>query len=340
MKYSSIAKAVFGTPWMIMPSMMSTIVEILERRLEGGRLSDAEISERLAIAERTAGPRGGTRLAGSIGQIGVYGVLNHRASMMADMSGGTSVQGLQKAFRQAIADPEISGILLDVDSPGGQVSGIPEFAEEIRNSSKPVVAISNTLCASAAYYLASQASEIVVTPSALIGSVGVVMAHEDESAAEELEGIKTTLVYAGQNKVENYPTTPLSEDARAYMQSLVDDVYGMFVGAVAKGRGISAATVKADFGQGRVLNPKNAVAVGMADRIDTYDGALARLASGRVGLPGDRKGATSLEVLAVEHIDVAAVAAPTELDPVEVPRGASYADAIALAKARRRARGV
>lgn len=282
--YPHVAAAVFDQPWLITPAAMRAIVEVLERRLDGGRLSADEIAERLAVAERSAGPRSGARRAGAVAVIPVYGVISHRANLMTEMSGGTSVQALQRSFREALADPEVAGILFDIDSPGGSASGIPEFGEEIRSArgQKPMVAVSNTLMASAAYWIGSQADELVVTPSSLTGSIGVVMAHEDWTAAEEQAGIKTTLVHAGEFKVETYDTVPLSDAARAHMQSLVDYTHDLFVTAVAKGRGVSAATVRESFGLGRLLDPKPAVKAGMADRVATYEDAIVRLSQGKV----------------------------------------------------------
>ncbi len=287
-RYPHVAAAVFDRPWLIQPKAMRAIVEVLELRLEGGRLGEDEIAERLAIARRDAGPRNGGRRAGAVAVLPVYGVVAQRANLMTEMSGGTSIESLQRQFREAMADPEVTGILLDVDSPGGSAAGVPEFGEEIRaaRGQKPIAAVSNSLMASAAYWIGSQADELVVTPSSLTGSIGVVMAHEDWSGFEEKAGIKTTLVFAGEHKVETYDTVPLSDDAKAYLQALVDDLYGMFVKAVATGRGVSAATVRESFGQGRVLTPKDAVAVGMADRVGTFEDAARRLASGKVQTRG------------------------------------------------------
>lgn len=291
-RYPHIAAAILAAPWAVHPPVMGVIVDVLGRRIAGERLSEAELAERLASG-RAAGPRtAGRSSAAAIGQLGVYGVIAHRAEYFAETSTqGTSVQALARGFRQLMADPEVTGILLDVDSPGGQISGVPELADEIRaaRGQKPIVAISNTLMASAAYWLASQADEVVVTPSSLTGSVGVLMAHEDHSAELEQEGIRVTLVHAGEHKVETSGVAPLSDGARAHLQSLVDDSYGMFVAAIAKGRGVAASDVRASFGGGRVLSPKEAVRVGMADRVDTYENTRDRLAAGKVAFREERR---------------------------------------------------
>lgn len=285
--YSHVRSAVAAVPWLVYPQVMDVVVEVLARRLEGQRLSDEEVAERIANAERRAGPRRGSARAGggSVAVIPVYGILAHRAEFFADTSSsGTSVMALQRSFREVMADDSVGSILFDVDSPGGQAAGVPELAAEIRaaRGQKPMAAISNAFMASGAYYIASAVDEIVVTPSSLTGSVGVVMAHVDETVLEEKMGLKTTLIYAGEHKVETYPESPLTDDARAHLQSLVDDMYAQFTGDVGRGRGISAAQVKADYGKGRVMTAREAVKAGMVDRIDTFEGAIARLAEGKV----------------------------------------------------------
>ncbi len=178
-----------------------------------------------------------------------------------------------------MADPAVSAVVLNFDSPGGSVSGVPELAGDILKSrgQKPVVAIANHLCASAAYWIATAADEMVCTPSSECGSVGVLSAHQDLSGALEQAGIKTTLISAGKYKTEGAPFGPLGEEALAAIQARVDDYYGMFTAAVAKGRGVPVAQVRSGFGEGRVVGAKEAVAQGMADRIDILEGVVAEL---------------------------------------------------------------
>lgn len=354
-RYSRIARTVFGVPWAVTRPTMDAIVEVMERRIAGGTLAEHEIAERLAAAREAAGPRTGTGGAGSIAVIPIYGVLSHRINLMTEMSGGTSVQQLTGAFRQALADPTVTGIIFDVDSPGGSMSGIPELAAEIRaaRGQKPMVAVANTLCASAAYWLAAQADEIIATPSALVGSVGVVMVHEDYSAANEQAGVTVTYITAGDYKAEGNPDQPLSNDAETYMQSLVDDACAMFVNDVAKGRGTNAKDVRDNYGQGRVLTPANAQKAGMVDRIDTFDGAVGRVARGRVGRSAETpytlidKGAVVNPAVMVTTSWTAAAGSqqadddgPRDPDDPtdEGPSPADQAQVVALAKARARRR--
>jgi len=123
---------------------------------------------------------------------------------------------------------------------------------------------------------------LIVTPSGEVGSIGVVAAHMDISKMAESAGLKVTLVSAGKYKTEGNQFEPLSDEARAALQVRVDDYYAMFVKAVARNRGVSPADVRNGFGEGRVVGAKQAVALGMADRVATLDETLARLGVSRM----------------------------------------------------------
>lgn len=274
-KYSNVIKAVYDRPWAILPSMLAVIEEVVQLRAGGAALSDEEIEARINAAAN--GPRQGAR-GGSVAVIPIYGVLTKRAGLMSAMSGATSLDALTADFRGAMADPEVGAIVFDVDSPGGSVDGIEELATEIRGARgrKPMVAVANTMAASAAYWLAAQADELVVTPSGEVGSIGIYAAHQDVSAAEEKVGIKTTLISAGKFKTEGNEHEPLSADAKANIQAQVDDFYAMFITSVAKGRSSSVDTVRKGYGQGRTMLARKALDAGMADRIDTLEATVAR----------------------------------------------------------------
>lgn len=278
MKYERIVRAVAETPWAILPSKLAAILDLIAFRAEGGKLTDEEIRERIGAGPSTRGPlvsSGGTAV------IPIYGVIVPKATLMSEMSGGTSLQRFSQAFQQALDDPSVSSILFDVDSPGGMVDLVPEVAEQVRSARgrKPIVAIANTDCYSAAYWLAVQADEFVVTPSGGVGSIGVFTAHDDISKLQDATGVKTTLISAGKYKVEGNPFEPLSDEAREAIQERVNDKYGMFVADVAAGRGVSVEAVREGFGQGRTVTAKKAKQLGMVDRVDTYENTLRRLAT-------------------------------------------------------------
>lgn len=286
-RYPQVLRAVSQTPWAIRAEKWAVIREILSLRAAGERFSAEEIEARIG-----GGPlqKQGAKQSGTVAIIPIYGVIMPRASMFeATSSTGTSVQGFTDALQQAVADPSIGAILLDVDSPGGMTDLIPEAAAQIRGArgSKPIVAIANTDAASAAYWLAASADELVVTPSGMVGSIGVFAAHDDVSAQQEMDGVKTTLISAGKFKTESNPFEPLSDEARQAIQDRVDAFYSMFTRDVAKGRGTTVDAVRTGFGEGRIVTATDALKMGMVDRIDTFEATVERLiVQAATGKPG------------------------------------------------------
>jgi len=212
----------------------------------------------------------------------IVGVIAQRAG---DWYGDTWTDRLAERFDELVGSEKVAGIVLDVDSPGGIVSGTPELAEHIfaARGTKPIVAVANSFMASAAYWIGSAADQVVITPSAEAGSIGVFSAHVDVSAALEQEGIKVSFVHAGKFKVEGNPYQPLAQDARDEMQRAVDYYYGMFTAAVAKHRGMTPGAVRNDLGEGRLMRANQAVAAGMADRIATLGETIQAMAQKLAG---------------------------------------------------------
>jgi signal peptide peptidase SppA len=274
-RYKQIVSLCASTPWAIRAEKLVAIKEMLTLRASGQRFTAEEIEARIGAG--TAVKQ--TSSVGTVAVIPIYGVITPRADLFTEMSGGTSMQGFTESLAAAVADDSIGAILLDVDSPGGMTDLVPEAAAEIRaaRGSKPIVAIANTDAASAAYWLASQADEFVVTPSGMVGSIGVFAAHDDVSAAMEQDGIKTTLISAGKYKTESNPFEPLSDEARAAIQERVDQFYGMFVKDVSKGRRVPIDSVRSGFGEGRIVTAQDALKLGMVDRIDTFESTVERL---------------------------------------------------------------
>ena len=221
----------------------------------------------------------------------MVGLILQREPAWADEYGvpmtGTDV--LVGQLRAAVADRSIRAIVLDIESPGGLIYGVPEAAEEIRElrEQKKITAVANSYAASAAYWLAAQASEVVVTPSGEVGSVGVFAVHQDWSEFYAKLGIKPTQIFAGKYKTEFSGLAPLSDEARDELQRRVDETYENFIKAVAAGRGVSAAAARDGFGQGRMVRAKAAVAAGMADRVATLQSVVTKLA-GRGATTGMR----------------------------------------------------
>jgi signal peptide peptidase SppA len=281
MKYEHIVGEVFGKPWAILPEKLKVIAHLVALRASGSRLSEDEIHARLTEASLTAGPRT-QQSFGVVAVIPIQGVIMRRANLMSQISGGSSVEKITSQFRQALADSSVKAIVFDVDSPGGSVDGIPELASEIYGArgQKKSIAVANTMAASAAYWLASAAGEVVVVPSGAVGSIGVYTEHNDYSKALEQAGIKATLISAGKYKVDGNDSEPLSDSARADLQAKVDAFYGMFVKDVARGRRASQGDVREGFGEGHMVLAADAVKEGMADRVATMDDVLAKLGAG------------------------------------------------------------
>lgn len=255
-------------PWAVLPETLAGMIETARR-------FDAGESVTSAVAARTerAAP-------GSIAVLPVWGVIEQRESFMSMLFGGTSTERTSARLRELVADPGVAAIVLDVDSPGGSVSGVDELSAEIyrMRGSKPIVAVADSLMASAAYWIASAADEVVVTPSGEVGSIGVLTVHTDLSGMLEAEGVNVTILSAGEFKTEGNPYEPLGDEARAAIQARVDEYYGMFVTAVARNRGVGVAAVREGYGRGRVVGAKEAVATGLANRIATLDTVLAGMA--------------------------------------------------------------
>jgi signal peptide peptidase SppA len=270
---NTILKAIAETPWAILPAKLEEIILVAERHAAGVHLSAEEIDAIKAAARRPA-----TQPAGVVAVLPLYGSIFPRANLMTEMSGATSAESFQRAFKSALADPNVSAIVLDVDSPGGAVQGVSELADTIFSArgQKPVVALANHLAASAAYWIASSADELMVTPSGEVGSIGVFALHEDWSRALDQAGVTPQFISAGKFKTEGNPYEPLGDAARAAIQGRVDEYYEMFTAAVARGRGVKASDVRAGFGEGRVVGAAEALRLGMVDRIGTLDAAVAR----------------------------------------------------------------
>ncbi|MFM1907374.1 MAG: hypothetical protein RLZZ591_1051 [Pseudomonadota bacterium] len=275
------------TPWALMPERLQAMTAVLTRWSSDEPPSDETLFQVNAdrvlrdTRKQFASDRAASNAGAGIAVLPLYGVVTQRGNMVDDISGpgSTSTQKFTSALRQVLADNTVGQILIDIDSPGGSVYGVAELAAEIvkARAQKPVVAVANSLAASAAYWIGCSAGEFYVTPGGEVGSIGVWQAHFDYSKALEEEGVKPTLISAGKFKVEGNPYVPLDPEAQAFMQSRVDDYYNAFIEAVAKGRGVSVADVQGGMGEGRVLGADAALAAKMVDGIATFDDVLAKM---------------------------------------------------------------
>jgi len=184
---------------------------------------------------------------------------------------GSNYNGIASALESVAADATVKRVVLSVDSPGGEVTGLPETGALVAQvaKAKPVSAMVEGLSASAAYWLTSQASDITLTPSGEVGSVGVRMMHMDISEMMKQMGISVTELHAGNYKTEWSPFHPLTDEAKADMQTRINAVHEDFLTAVKAGRGVRASQEMAEqrFGEGRMMSAPQAEAHGMVDRL-------------------------------------------------------------------------
>ena len=209
------------------------------------------------------------KMVGSTAVIQIAGVIFPRPNIYTRWYGGCALSEIVTAISTAVGTPQIKRIVLQINSPGGVVFGVEEAAKLIADASKkkPIIAQSDQMVASAAYWLASQCSRIEGTPGALFGSIGVITTHMDYSKYFSEVGISVTHITHGELKDYTSPYKPLSEKGRAAIQDQTT-AYGMaFDGAVAKGRKVSLQTVQSQFGQGRTFKADQAKERGLIDAV-------------------------------------------------------------------------
>ena len=274
-----VLEAIMSEKWAISEQGLNQIVAIAERSHdpEAFRAVLAERGEPLRDTERTQ-VRDGVAILPIIGPIFRY------ANLLTRVSGAVSVDVLATDFAAAVRDPAVSAIVLEIDSPGGMIAGVSEFAEMVRaaRAEKPVVAYVSNLGASAAYWIASAAGEVVVRDTAEVGSIGVVMQiiRDKDDRVIKFRSSQSPLKQA----------EPDSEAAQRDYQARIDALATVFIEAVARYRGVSVDTVLSDFGQGSVMIGAEAVRVGMADRLGSLESTIARLNGKAIWTPTHRKG--------------------------------------------------
>lgn len=213
------------------------------------------------------GMDGGRRPSpGSPAVIGLHGLLRYRWGAEAVL------ERIAMELRLLAGNPDVPGILLDFDSPGGELAGVPELADLVRRTAgrKRVVSVVNAQATGAAFWIASAAPEVVVTPSGVLGGVGIAEIHRDQSRALALHGVAVTTVASAPGKVERSPFQPLAEGARARWQKEVNAWHSAFVTAVCLGRRLPTASAR-EWATGRDFLAEEAVDLGLADRVATFD---------------------------------------------------------------------
>lgn len=267
------ADMLFNRPLLATESLASSVAAYLNSRMLGKN------SDELAVNfNKPAGDASQyLRVSQGTAVLPIMGGLTHRATGMdALCTGGlSSYSGIMKAFDEALADDSVDRIVMHVDSGGGEATGCFDLANHIyaNRGKKPIIAYVDGMSASAAYALTSAADEVIASPNADVGSIGVVMIHEDWSKALAKEGIEATIIKAGANKAMGSPYAPLSKEAKETIQARIDDLYDSFTGLVAQNRPMTQADAKAT--EASVYNAKDSLQLGLIDKIMTPDEFMA-----------------------------------------------------------------
>ena len=303
----------------------------------GSQLSYEAMLEAQALARANYGDKPEQPLPELLSMQGSVGIIDIRGSLVNGRAGFMSYFGvtgygdIRDALAAAVSKPEISAILLNIDSGGGAVAGVHETAQLIArvDKIKPVISYNGGTEASAALWLGSSARKSYVAETALTGSLGIIMVHAERSKQLEEEGIKVTVIRAGSEKGLANPYEPLTGAAKESLESKANAMYDVFLGHVAAQRGLSNAVADKQFGQGREFVGKQAVDAGLADAVGTLEDAYTKAASlgAKVAKPAgqafQRSGlaASAAEVLATDMTaSTAVVDNPATIEGTSMPK--------------------
>lgn len=270
MTFSRVLQFAFSQVWAMEEGFHRKMFQVLLRHAEGVKLSDEEITAATGTEMRKRSVE--MRIEKGVAVIPIHGVIAHRASAVGRLSSnvGTSVEHIRQDLETAMADDSVQAVVLDVDSPGGSVSGIDELATEIRaaRDRKPIVASTDGLMASAAYYLASQADRVIATKSSMVGSIGVIASFLDDYRYLAGKGIDPVVVKSVPGKGGVQTNGSFSDSDRADLQREVDAYHAMFVDAVAAGRRMTGEDAKA-IADGRTYTGAEALSRRLIDAVES-----------------------------------------------------------------------
>lgn len=303
---------VLFSPWAIGPNKLTEIIGIYRAHLHGEKIDWKAMEARVGLSfgeKKTEA----YQVINGVAVIPVKGVLTKGMSFFSFLFGGSSMRYIGDSVKAAADDSQVESILLDVDSPGGTVDGTEELAEIVfaARGKKKIIAYTDGMMASAAYWIASAADKIFISGDTVeVGSIGVVATHIDQSKWDEMMGDRYTEITAGKYKRIESAHKPLSKEGAAYIQEQVDYIYSAFVDTVARNRGIptDSALSMAD---GKIFIGKQAIEIGLVDGVSTFDDLIGKNPSGSFG--GDNFAekeeiTVTLDELKQKHPDVYAAA--------------------------------
>ncbi|QXH53195.1 S49 family peptidase [Pseudomonas fakonensis] len=282
--YLRASSLLFNQPLLVTPDMLDLGVRWANQAMSLNIINigassaqlwkDDDPVDRLALADeqrRSAIAQTGVEV------VPVSGVLVSRGSHLNMCETMTSYENLRVQLQRAVADPMVEHIVLDIDSPGGAAVGAFELAEDIRAMTlqKPITGLVNFMAYSGGYLLGSACSELVVSRTSGVGSIGVIASHMDRSKMEAEMGVKVTTVFAGAHKNDLSPHEPITDQSLAFLNNLVQESYQMFTAAVAEYRDMPVAKVIAT--EAGLYRGQNAISAGLADRLQNPQHAVDEL---------------------------------------------------------------
>jgi signal peptide peptidase SppA len=292
----------------------------LETLLAAGRVAIVPPS-----SETTRG-RGYAVTDAGIAVVPVLGPLVARGDWLTEFFGASVYGEVGEAVEAALADPSVRGVVMEIDSPGGEVAGMFDLVDRLgalrQSAGKPLWAVASESATSAAYAIASAAERVYVTRTGEVGSIGIVAAHVDQSGSDAKAGLAWTFIHAGARKLDGNPHEPLSDPARAAIQADVDALYGELVGLVARNRNLTPEAVRAT--EAAIYRGRAGVALGLADRIGTVETTLAEMTT-TLAAPMSRRSATQTRRVTMNHAvepDDAPTAEPQDEPPQETREAA------------------
>ena len=250
-----------GEPWAITETALNNILTIASRQNESIEAVSAKLGRELDNTYVT-------EVRDGVAVIPVVGPLFRYANLFTAISGASSYEVLAKDFNSALEDPDVHSIVLDIDSPGGEVNGCAEFANMIYESrgTKPIIAYASGDAASGAYWIASACDQIIASETSLLGSIGVVAVYRDSNDQNVLEIVSSQSPYKRLD--------PNSDDGKSRLQSRIDDLASVFIDSIAKHRGVDPPTVLKEFGGGDVFVGKNAIRSGLVDDVGSLENII------------------------------------------------------------------
>ncbi len=269
MSLFNILAALYGQPWLLTEAMLNTMIDIAHRKNDYEAVA-AKIGQQLANTRQV-------KMRDGVAIVPVVGPIFRHADLFTDISGATAIERLATDLTTAVESRDVERILLNIDSPGGQANGIDEMADMIYEARdiKPITAYVGGTGASAAYWLASAANEIIAHKTAMLGSIGVVLAIRDTREKDKKEGVVVHEIVSSSSPKKR--PDPATDEGRGLLLDKVDTLASIFIESVARNRGVSSETVRNDFGKGDLLIGQAAVDAGLADRLDSFENVIQNL---------------------------------------------------------------